>query len=53
MIWSILIAVVILGYGAWVLIRKAKRQRKRWKEGCTGNCCGCCGCGYTCKRRKK
>lgn len=42
MIGSVLIVAAILGYGAWVVVRKIRQGRRMWKEGCSG-CCDACG----------
>ncbi len=42
MIGSVLIVAAILGYGAWVILRKVRQGRRMWKEGCSG-CCDACG----------
>lgn len=46
---SVLIAVAILGYSAWIIVRKIRQGRRMWKEGCSG-CCGSCS---VCKGKRR
>lgn len=48
MIGNVFIVAAVLGYGAWVIVRKVHQGRRMWKEGCSGCCDSCVAC-----RRKR